>query len=538
MLSTIRDAAWLWVAGPLLGVAGVWLTFRLAAPQVVRLAAGFRALSAHDPDTDGDVPPAAGTWLAAAASLGAAAAVGAATAVALGGAGAILWVWLIGLLLAPLRFTEALLARTGAPGDKGGAAGSLAARLAREGGGLRVLGLVMAALAAASALLFVGGVHGDALVDASERLLPGSMPAVGVGVAAMAAILAAGGMRRSGAIAGWLAVAAMTVLLAAAIWAAASDPGRAVGALGRTFSEAFGGAPAATPFVGAFAGEIARAAILSVLPPIAGATGVAGALHGAARARTTRGQAAAALLGPLAYAVLTTVLCMAFVATGAYYRRVEDRRPMSEVRVYAAAFETASQRAEPERLHDGYVRVEGGEMRDVGLHFGTDQGTIRSPRFLYRGEPADIALHVRGGEPFRFLVPRDGVLTTASLDEVRHVVVEGEMLPRGGALLGAALARGTGGDVGPRLGLGALLVLLAVGAGAFGLGAGRSLGAGAPPWARVAVALLPAAGLALAATGLVPWLSAAGGLAAASLASATAVALLIKSGEARKLLGE
>jgi hypothetical protein len=234
--------------------------------------------------------------------------------------------------------------------------------------------------------------------------------------------------------------------------------------------------------------------------------------------------------------VLTTVLCAAFVATGSYYRRIEDGRSLANVRVYAAPFETASQRLEPERLHDGYVRIAEGEMRDHGIHFATDQGIVRTPRFRHHGEPADVALHLRDGVPVRILVPVDGVLEETDLGEVRNVEVRGQMLPRGGGLLASALSRGTGGDVAPRLALGALLVLLAVCAAAWGLGAARSLRVGAPPWARIAVSLLPAAGLAIAATGLVPWLDPVGGIVAAAAAVVTAGALLVKCGEARRLL--
>ena len=407
----------------------------------------------------------------------------------------------------------------------------------REGGAARVVGYVLMALVVLTAFAFVGGVHGEALVDASAQLLPDSMPMTIFGVAALAAIVAVGGMGRSGNIAGWIALASFAVLLLVGLWAAASNPDRAVGAIGRAFTEAFEGAPPAAPFVGAFAGEIAFAALLYALPPVGAASGLVGGLHSAARARTTRGQAAAAMAGPLVYAVVTTVLCMAFVATGAYWQRVEDRRPVSEVRVYTVAFETASQRAEEDRLYSGYLRIDGGELRDIGPLAGTAQGMIEDPRWLYEGEPANIALHLEDGKPFRMLRFERGALHEVPASEIADVQVEGEMLPRGGGILASALTRGTDGEIAPRLALGALILLLAVGAGMWGIGAARSLRPGTPVWAATVVAVLPAAGLAAAGAGLGDWLGPIGGLLAAAAATVAAIALLWKSAQATTLGG-
>lgn len=538
VLASIRDAVWLYAAAPILLLVALLFTVRLRFPQITRFGAALRGVRESDPAADGEASPGLATVLATVGSFGAAAAIGTATAVALGGAGAIAWIWLFTFLIAPLRMAEALLARTDAPGKTERAAtGSLALRLARDGSGaMRALGLVLAALVALAALGMGGAVHGAAVGDAAARLLPGSETWLVLGVAAVAAIFAIGGGARAGAIAGWIGLAALTVLFATAVWAALSEPSRALGAIARTVGEAIEGAPTATPFVGAFAGEVAFGAIVYALPPLASTTGVAGALHGLARARTTKAQAAAALLDPFAYAVVATLLGAAFVATGAFYTRVEIERPLDDLAIYAIPFETPSQRAEENRLHTGFMRVIDGQMRDLSLELGTERGMVESPRFEIDGRPANMALHVKDGKVFRFLLPGDqGALSEVPRTELARAVVIGRMLPQGGDLFGAALTRGTG-DIGSRLALAALLALAAVAAAAWGYAAARSIPkASAKRGPRIAIALLPAAGIALAATPAIGWVAAGGLIAAGLLAIVASIALAARATEAAKL---
>lgn len=536
-LLEIRDASWLYVAGPLLLLCAVVLTIRLRAPQLTKLGLAFRAVREHDEDAAGDTAPGLSTVLGAVGAYGAAAAVGAATAVSLGGAGAIGWVWLFCFLLAPLHYAEVLLARTDRPG--GGAAeetGSLARRVLREDGPARALGWTLIALLAASAFAFFGGVHGAALSDASRHLLPDGAAYLVAGVAVVGAALAAAGPARGGAVAGWIGLAGLVVLTGAAIWAAASEPGRAFGAIARAITEAFEGTPPAEPFIGAFAGEVAFGAIVFLLPPLVGGAGSTGALHALARARTTRGQAAAALLGPLALAIVTTLLGMAFIGTGSHYRRVEDRIAMSEVEVYRVAPTTPSQHAETDRLYGSHLRIIAGELRDTGLTFFTERGPIQVERFEYYGRPADMAVKLAAGRVERLQRPQNGrALGAVPVEQASLLYLHGRMLPRRAALLNAAMIRGTGGPIGARLSLSALLVLAAVAAAALGLGLSRSLPSTVPPTARAAAGVVPSAGLGLWATGLTPWLEPVGYVAAAALASVVAIILIWLSGQVAAL---
>jgi Na+/alanine symporter len=527
------ELLWIWVAAPLVVVASLVLSVRLRAPQLLQLPEAFRALRAHDPTASGSVPPATSVVLSAVASYGAAGAVGAATAVSLGGAGAIAWVWLFTLLLAPLRVGEAVLARTAPPGHAGARTGSLAGRLLAEpSGALRGLGWALLVLVPLVGLFFYGGVHGGAVVDASDRLLPGSAVTLGLVVAGAGALLALVPLRKAGSVLGWIGVVALFMLFGAALVAFFSEPSRAFGGFGRALMDAIHDAQSAAAFSGATAGEIAFAAMLYILPPVAATGAVDGALHAEAQATTTRRQAAAALLSPLLYGLMTTTLGLSLIATGAFSRPVEGERPVAELRSYRVAFDTVSQREEADRKFTGILRITEGTTGPVENELATERGMIRSARFLDRGQPADIMLRYRDGQVQELQRRGElGALERAPLEDLENIHVRGQMLPRGGLLMAEAMGR-AGGSLLARIALAALLVLAALGAAAWGLGITRTLQSKLAPAVARWAALVPAVGLAVAALGVAPWAWALGTALAALLTILTTLALVLRAREA------
>lgn len=561
MLS-LRDALWSWAGLPAVALAAFVVTVVLRFPQVTRLADAFRAVNAPDPRAEGSLHPATALALSAAASIGAGAVVSAATAVGLGGPGALPWLWLFGLLFAPIRLAEALLARTSPPGKAGARAkepaekkkdktkgkakgdkaaapakeaelapvgsGSLAARLAADGTPwVSALGQALFVLLPIGAIAIVGGLHGTAVADAAEQLLPGSALPIGLGVAVVAAGLAWVGRDKPWL--GWLALVSLVVLLSACVIAILYDVERAFGMLGATLEDAFDGAPQARQFSGALVGEIAAAALGGLLPVFAGPTGVDGALSALARARSTKAQAAAAMLPVLAHVIVATFVAMAIGATAAHARAVEGTRGLDEMHFYDSPFETTSQRLEPERVWHGLIRVIDGTAQATPLEMGTERGMVQEPHFEEAdGTPGDFAMRVEDGRVTALLRrDDDGALTEVASDQIRHVVVRGRMLPARGALLTAAMTRG-GGDLAARAALAALMLLAALGAAAFGLALARMFEGRTTATNARLVSLLPAVGLGLGATALGTTLAAAAGVAAALITLVVALAVIAR----------
>lgn len=536
-LQNVLSTLWMWIAAPAAGIAALVLTIRLAVPQVIGLPEAFRAMREDDPKAPGTIHPATSVAMGAVTSYGAAAAVGAATAIALGGPGAIAWVWLFAIVLAPLRMGEAILARTAPVGQPGESTGSLAGRLLDDPiRGLRVLGWALVVLVPVTGFAFYGGTHGSAVLDAAEQLLPGSALTLGLTVAVVAGVLALIPTEKIGSILGWLAAVSLLALVGAALVALGSEPGRGIAGIGRALQDAFYDTPGSGAFSGALAGEIAMASVLYLLPPLAAGTGVEGAWHAEAQAKTTRGQAKAALLGTIVYGLVTTVVGLSLVATNAFARPVDDSRTMREVRFYRAAFDTVSQREEPSRFFSGIIRIQEGATGVVEINPGTERGMILTPRFEEDGEPADVMLRVSDGVVIEIHRPGTmGALELAPDSAFDRVTIHGRMLPRGGRLIAESMSRG-GGSITSRVSLAALLLLALLGAVGWGFGVRKTLAAKLPEKVARFTAMIPAAGLALAALGVVRDFSSWGLVAAALLTTVSAMALIVRGKEISRLV--
>jgi Na+/alanine symporter len=534
-LNSVRELVWLWIVGPAVLLAGLVLTLRLGLPQFLRVKAAWQGLSADDAEAPGLMPPAASVALSTAAAHGAAAALGAATAVSLGGPGVLPWVWLGAFLIAPLRVGEVLLARTAPAGAAaGGVPGSLAVRLVRDGG-WRPVGWLLLALVGVGAFAWGGGAQGEALAEIARGVVPEGARAIVAGVALLAIALGVAGGRRVGALAGYVALVALILVGGVALLAALSRPERALAVFVRALGDVFAGAAQTSAWSGALVGEIARTALVSAFAPLAATVGAAGALDAQARARSTKGHAATALVGPIAYALVSSLVVMALVGTGAFSEAREETRPLSSLRVYETEFETVSQRLERDRLRNGFMRVRAGELRDLSLRLAGERAVLFEPRFTYYGGPADVALGIEDGVVTRIMRPDRSALMEIPLKQTKQVLVRGQTVPIDGSLLAVAAAKAPGGRVAAQALLAALALLSVVAAGALALAMRETFAALLGARAGLAASLLPGVGLGLVALGWTPWLAPLGAVVAGVTAALVALVLLVRSGEIARL---
>ncbi|WOT02538.1 alanine/glycine:cation symporter family protein [Corynebacterium pyruviciproducens] len=96
---------------PLLLGTGLWLTARLKGLQFKKMIVAFRhgLIDPNDPTGEGDISNYQALTTALAATVGVGNIVGVATALALGGPGALFWMWVTGLVGMASKYTEAFL---------------------------------------------------------------------------------------------------------------------------------------------------------------------------------------------------------------------------------------------------------------------------------------------------------------------------------------------------------------------------------------------------------------------------------------------
>ncbi len=150
LLAKIAD----WVWGPplliLLFGTHLFLTFRMRFIQRY-LGRAIRLSVEADHGAEGDVSQFGALTTALAATIGTGNIVGVATAVALGGPGAVLWMWLTGVFGIATKYAEALLSVKYRVKDERGMMAGGPMYVLERGLGMRWLGMVFAALTAIAA---------------------------------------------------------------------------------------------------------------------------------------------------------------------------------------------------------------------------------------------------------------------------------------------------------------------------------------------------------------------------------------------------
>lgn len=127
LLGAIDDFIWgPYLLIPLLLGTGLYLTIRLGGMQFLKLVPALRLglVKRRDDDSAGDISQFQALTTATAATVGTGNIVGVATAIAIGGPGALLWMWVTGLVGMATKYAEAFLAvryrATDTAGEKSG----------------------------------------------------------------------------------------------------------------------------------------------------------------------------------------------------------------------------------------------------------------------------------------------------------------------------------------------------------------------------------------------------------------------------------
>lgn len=109
IIQTIDNWVWGWWMIILLFGTHVFMTFRTGFIQVKSISKGIRLSVSKDPDAEGEVSQFGALTTALAATIGTGNIVGVGTAIALGGPGAVLWIWLTGCFGIATKYSESLI---------------------------------------------------------------------------------------------------------------------------------------------------------------------------------------------------------------------------------------------------------------------------------------------------------------------------------------------------------------------------------------------------------------------------------------------
>ncbi len=348
IINSINAFAW----GPpmlgMLGVTGVLLTLGLVFMPWRKVTYGFKLLfDKSAPSGEGEVKPFNALMTALSATVGTGNIAGVATAIALGGPGAIFYMWLIALFGMATKYAEAVCAVKYREVDKNGKFVGGPMYYLRNGVGEfapelgKYLGLAFAIFGAIAAF----GI-GNAVQVNSMALALGSSFSIptwitGAVVAVLVAFVILGGIRRIGDVAGKLVPTMIVLYLGASIVIILINIAKVPEAFGMIFTYAFTPAAATGGFAGAAVAAAIRFGVARGVFSNESGLGSAAIAHAAAQTNNPVRQGIIAMLGTfIDTLVVCTMTALVILTSGAWMMTGADGSGLTGAVLTSQSFDT------------------------------------------------------------------------------------------------------------------------------------------------------------------------------------------------------
>ena len=352
-LNTIIDAVNAFVWGPpmlgILGVTGLLLTLGLVFMPWRKVRYGFQLLFEKGAASgEGEVKPFNALMTALSATVGTGNIAGVATAIALGGPGAIFYMWLIALFGMATKYAEAVCAVTYREVDKSGKYVGGPMYYLRNGVGEfapelgKWLGLAFAVFGAVAAFGIGNAVQVNSMAVALGDTFGVPTWLTGAIVAVLVGIVIIGGIRRIGDVAGKLVPAMIVLYMGAALLIIAINIAEVPAAIGLIFTHAFTPAAATGGFAGAAVAAAVRFGVARGVFSNESGLGSAAIAHAAAQTNSPVRQGIIAMLGTfIDTLVVCTMTALVILTSGAWTMTGADGNGLTGAVLTSTSFQTS-----------------------------------------------------------------------------------------------------------------------------------------------------------------------------------------------------
>ncbi len=349
IIDSINAFAW----GPpmlgILGVTGLLLTLGLVFMPWRKVGYGFRLLFDKSQAVgEGEVKPFNALMTALSATVGTGNIAGVATAIALGGPGAIFYMWLIALFGMATKYAEAVCAVTYREVDSTGKYVGGPMYYLRNGVGEfapelgKWLGIMFAVFGAIAAFGIGNAVQVNSMAAALIDSFGVPKWVTGVVVAALVGIVVIGGIRRIGDVAGKLVPAMIVLYLGAALLILAINVTAIPDAIGLIFTHAFTPAAATGGFAGAAVAAAIRFGIARGVFSNESGLGSAAIAHAAAQTTSPVRQGLIAMLGTFIDTIIVcTMTALVILTSGAWTMTGSDGSGLTGAVLTSTGFQTS-----------------------------------------------------------------------------------------------------------------------------------------------------------------------------------------------------
>ena len=301
---------------------GFWLTFSLRGLQFTKLGhALYLALVKRKEDSDepGDITHFQALMTALSATVGTGNIAGVATAIAIGGPGALFWMWITGLVGMATKYADAILAVKYRVVDENGEMSGGPMYYISRGLNLPWLGAIFAVFASVAAFGIGNMVQSNSVADAVQATFSVPTWITGVTLMIFTALVVLGGIKSIGRVTSVLVPIMIVFYMGAALFIIFSNIADVPAALALIVKQAF----APTSAVGGFAGAGVMLAIrMGVARGVFSNESGLGSAPIAAAAAQTKSPATQALVSMTQTFIDTLIVCtmtgLVLILTGAW----------------------------------------------------------------------------------------------------------------------------------------------------------------------------------------------------------------------------
>ena len=305
LIGTINGIVWGYPMLILIVGVGLYLSAGLGFMPWRKIGYGFKMLFTKDtgPKAEGEISPFSALMTALSATIGTGNIAGVATAVAVGGPGALFWMWVTALVGMATKYGEAVCAvKYREVDDNGDHVGGPMYYIKNGMGKAWIwLGILFAVFGAIAAFGIGNTVQTNSIASALEKTYSVPPVVTGVVVAVLVAAVILGGIKRIADVASKLVPLMAIIYIVAALTVIIINIEQVPAAFGEIFSQAFTGTAAAGGFLGMVIKGVAR----GVFSNEAG-LGSAAIAHAAAKTDDPVRQGTVAMLGTF---IDTIIVC-------------------------------------------------------------------------------------------------------------------------------------------------------------------------------------------------------------------------------------
>ncbi|NOY69748.1 MAG: sodium:alanine symporter family protein [Deltaproteobacteria bacterium] len=321
---------------------GILVTILTCGIQIRRFSYAWKLISGKfdDPEDEGEITHFQALSAALSATIGTGNIAGVGTAIALGGPGAVFWMWITAIFGMGLKYCECLLSLNFRTVHADGTVSAGPMHYLEKGLGAKWLSVLFAFFAAIASFGIGNMVQANSVAEplATTFGIPKLVTGIIIGVLVFAVIV--GGIKRIGRVASRLVPFMSIFYIVGGLCAVFANIDAVPGAFALIFHDAFSGSAATGGFAGASLAHAIRFGVARGVFSNESGLGSAPIAHGAARTKEPVREGLVAMLGPFIDTILIcTMTAMVILTTGAYKLTGPGEKALTGADLTARAFD-------------------------------------------------------------------------------------------------------------------------------------------------------------------------------------------------------